>query len=387
MGILAGTITGFIPGVHINLVGTILVSLSATSLFFIPPTYLVVFISAMAISHTFIDFIPSIFLGCPDTETQLSVLPGHEMLKKGKGYEAVRLTSKGGLYAIFLLIILSFPLSFLISKIYSSLHSVMFFILLTSCLLLILTEKRKFLALFVFLISGIFGVCVLNSGINEPLFPMLTGLFGSSLLILSIKNRIEIPKQEITESNEKVSKPLVGSFLASIICGFLPGLGGGQAAVLGNLISKTTKKGFLILVGATNVLVMGISFVSLYAISKTRTGAAIAIQELIGNLSWKILLLILISVFLSGIASYFITKSLSKFLIKKINRINYSSLSVIVLFFLILLTVIISGFYGLLILFASTLLGIYCNSLPIKKTHMMGCLLLPTLVYYFLELI
>ena len=33
---------------------------------------------------TFIDFIPSIFLGCPDTDTELSILPGHELLKKGE---------------------------------------------------------------------------------------------------------------------------------------------------------------------------------------------------------------------------------------------------------------------------------------------------------------
>ena len=71
-----------------------------------------VFIAALAITHTFVDFIPSIFLGCPDTDTELSVLPGHEMLKKGEGYEAIMRTAYGGLISIFLLIIIAFPLSF-----------------------------------------------------------------------------------------------------------------------------------------------------------------------------------------------------------------------------------------------------------------------------------
>jgi putative membrane protein len=156
-GILAGTISGLIPGIHINLVGTILISLSTSLFSIINPIYLVIFISSMAITHTFIDFIPSIFLGCPDTDTSLSVLPGHEMLKEGKGYEAVRLTSKGSLSALFILLILAFPLSILISIVYSSIHSIMFFILLSACSILIFTEKKKLTALFVFFISGILG--------------------------------------------------------------------------------------------------------------------------------------------------------------------------------------------------------------------------------------
>ena len=84
-GILFGTITGLTPGIHVNLVGAFLVTLSATILSSVNSLSLVVFIVAMAITHTFLDFIPSIFLGCPDTDTELSVLPGHELLKKGQG--------------------------------------------------------------------------------------------------------------------------------------------------------------------------------------------------------------------------------------------------------------------------------------------------------------
>ncbi|MEK6826928.1 MAG: tripartite tricarboxylate transporter permease, partial [Nanoarchaeota archaeon] len=236
--------------------------------------------------------------------------------------------------------------------------------------------------LFVFLISGILGLCVLNIGLKEPLLPLLTGLFGSSMIITSIKNKIQIPLQEISEPKEKIIRPLIGSIIASSLCGFLPGLGGGQAAVLGNTISKIDKKGFLILIGAVNILVMGFSFVSLYAISKIRTGAAASIQEIIGTLSWKILILILFSVLISGIISFFLTKFLAKFFSQRINKINYFLLSIATLIFLMIIVLIFSGFLGLLILVSSTLVGIYCNSLPVKKTHMMGCLLIPTIIYY-----
>ena len=383
VGIFAGTLTGLLPGIHINLVGTALATLSATLFSSVNPIYLVSFIAAMAITHTFLDFIPSIFLGCPDTETQLSVLPGHELLKEGKGYEAVMLTAKGGIFAVFIFILLSFPFAFFFSKIYGLLHSVMFYVLLVISLLLIFSEKKKLTALLVFAISGILGLCVLNSQIKEPLLPLLTGLFGASMLVTSIKNKIEIPKQEITFSKSKILKPLIGTILASPLCGFLPGLGSGQAAVLGNSIARTDRKGFLILIGATNVFVMGLSFVSLYAISKTRTGAAAAIQQIIGILSWKTLIIILLVVLASGVISFFLIKVLTKFFSQKISRINYSLLSTSTLIFLIILVFIFSGFLGFLVLIASTLTGIYCNSLNVKKTHMMGCLLIPTILFYF----
>jgi putative membrane protein len=387
IGVLAGTFTGLFPGIHINTVGAVLVGLSVTAFSLINPIYLIVFIASMAITHTFVDFIPSIFLGCPDTDTQLSVLPGHEMLKEGKGYEAVMLTAKGGIWAVFIFAILSFPLSFLISGIYDKIHSVMIWILLATSFLLIYTEKKKFTALFVFLLSGLLGLCVLNVNAKEPLLPLLTGLFGSSMLIISIKNKIQIPGQEITEPKIRILKPLIGAIAASPLCGFLPGLGSGQAAVLGNTISKTDRKGFLFLVGATNILVMGLSFVSLYAISKTRTGAAAAIQQIIGTLSWKVLIILLLSVLLSGIISFFLTRILTKFFSQKVNRINYSLLSIITLVFLVILVFVFCGFLGILILVASTLTGIYCNTLKIKKTHMMGCLLIPTILYYSFQLI
>jgi putative membrane protein len=247
---------------------------------------------------------------------------------------------------------------------------------------LIFIEKKKLTALFVFVLSGILGLCVLNLEVKEPLLPLLTGLFGSSMLITSIKNKIQIPLQKITKPKTKLLRPLIGAVVASPLCGFLPGLGGGQSAILANTISRTENKGFLILVGATNILVMGLSFVSLYAISKTRTGAAVAIQELIGTLSWKLLIILLFAVLISGVISFFLTGFLTKKFAQKITKINYSILSGGTLIFLSLIVIIFSGLLGFLILLASTFTGIYFNSLPVKKTHMMGCLLVPTIIYY-----
>ncbi len=381
-GILTGIFTGLIPGIHINLIGVFLISLSASFFISINPIYLIVFIAAMAITHTFVDFIPSIFLGCPDTDTELSVLPGHELLKKGQGYEAVILTCYGSLAAIFILVLISFPSILIISKIYDNLIKSIPYALIAILCLLIFLEKKKFTAFFVLLLTGVLGLSVLNMPIEEPLLPLLTGLFGSSMLVASIKNKIQIPKQRIQKPQTKIFKPLLGALIASPLCSFLPGLGSGQAAIIGHTISRTNKKGFLVLLGATNTLVMGFSFISLYVISKTRTGAAVAIQKIIGELSPKILLLILAAVIISGIISFFITIILTKFFSQKIEKINYTILSSIVLAFLTIIILLVSGFLGLLIFIVSTFTGIYCISLGVKRTNMMGCLLIPTILLY-----
>jgi putative membrane protein len=387
LGIFVGTFTGLFPGIHINLVGAFLVSLSASLLYKINIIYLVVFISAMAITHTFMDFIPSIFLGCPDADTGLSVLPGHEMLRKGEGYQAIMRTAYGGLISVFLLVIFAFPLSAIVSRIYPSIQKVIPFILILVCLIMVFSETKKYKAFIVLALTGILGVCVLNLNLKEPLLPLLSGLFGSSMLIISINQNTKIPKQNIEFKKLKFkefTKPISGALIASPFCGFLPGLGGGQAAVIGNQISRVNEKNFLILLGAVNVLVMGLSFVSLYSISKTRTGAAVAIQSLIGTMNINLLILILCVCLISGIISFFLVKILSIKFLNIIEKINYRKLSIATIILLSIIVLLISGIVGFIIFAISTATGIYCISLNVRKTQMMGCLLIPTIVLYLL---
>ena len=388
LGLMAGTVTGLIPGIHINLVGVSIIALSASLLSSINPVYLVVFIASMAITHTFVDFIPSIFLGCPDTDTELSVLPGHELLKKGRGYEAVLLATYGGLAAIFILILIAFPFKIIIGQFYNflTLKYVMPIILSIVAVTLIFLEKRKISAFFAFSLAGILGLSVLNLDIKEPFLPLLTGLFGASMLLISIKTKTKIPKQKIEKIHEDIKKPLAGAFLGSVIASpllsLLPGLGSGQAAIIGNIISRTDRRGFLVLLGATNTLVMGFSFVAFYLVSRTRTGAAVAISEIIGNFSWQILVLILSVIVVTGIISFFLTEFIARFLSQKINQINYTKLSILTLAMLGLLVLFVSGFFGVVVLIVSALTGIYCISLGVRRTQMMGCLLLPTIIFY-----
>jgi putative membrane protein len=374
--------TGLIPGIHINLIGVLIISLSLTLFPTIDPIYLIIFIVSMSITHTFIDFIPSIFLGCPDTDTELSILPGHKLLKKGEGYSAILLSAYGSMAAIMIIIIITYPSIILIQIIFDKIKILVPYILIILSILLITLEKNKLSAVVVFLTSGFLGLLVLNSQINQPLLPLLTGLFGASNLILSIKNKTTIPKQIIKKPKIKITKPLIGSILASPLCSFLPGLGSGQAAIIGHTIAKTDNKGFLVLIGATNTLVMGFSFISLYTISKTRTGAAVAIKELIGIPNTNTLILILIAILISGIISYLLTIKIAKYFSLNITKFSYSTISTITLMLLTIIVLLISNISGIIVLILSTLTGIYSINSKVRRTNMMGCLLIPTIIFY-----
>jgi len=366
-------------------VGAIIVSLSISFLAGIPAVYLVVFIVSMSITHVFVDFIPSIFLGAPEDGTELSVLPGHEMLKQGLGFQAVRLASLGCLFGIFIFVLMFLPLSLVAKKIYefTLTANLIPFLLIGVSLNLILVEKRKFSGLVAFMVSGALGLVVLNLGIKEPLLPLLAGLFGTSTLFLAIKNKTQIRKQEPGKIIKiKKIKPLLTSIFVSPLSIFLPTISSGQMAVIGNQFSKLEKKEFLFMLGTINVLAMAFSFLALFLISKTRTGSSAAIESLLGVPKKEIFILIIFVALLSGCLAFLITKILARKFILILEKINYTKVCVITLLIVSIITLIVSGFFGLLVLVISTLTGIYCISLKVSRVNMMGCLLLQTIIFY-----
>tara|TARA_Y100000310_G_scaffold56999_3_gene52254 strand:+ start:23377 stop:24588 length:1212 start_codon:yes stop_codon:yes gene_type:complete len=394
LGILFGIFTGLIPGIHINLITIIILGLSASLLNLVSPLILIIFIVAMAITHTFIDYIPSIFLGAPDEDTILSILPGHQLLLKGHAYAGIILTLYGSLSALIIILFFVPIFIYLLPIVYPYVLRIMWIILILVSIYLIFTEKentKRLWALIIFILAGFLGIASLNINIKEPLLPLLTGLFGASNLLISIHQKTKIPKQKIIPlKNIKLKrKSLVKSSLASIIAApftaFLPGLGASQAALIGREVTNIQdQREFLFLLGAINTIVMGLSFIALYSIQKTRTGAAVAVSKLINNLSINELFYIIITIIIAGIISFFVTIFISKLVAKNINKISYSKISVSILIILTILTIYFTGFLGLLIFITSTSLGITTIQLGIKRMHLMGALLIPTILFYLL---
>jgi len=393
VGIGAGIITGLIPGIHINLVSLLVVSFSVYLLNFISFPSLGVFIIAMAITHTFLDVLPAIFLGAPDADTALGVLPGHQLLLKGMGYEAIKLTVIGSLLSLILAALL-FPFFIkTVPIIYSSLQNFIGFILIVIVVIMLLMENgldKKFWAFFVFMSAGILGILTLTMpNLKQPLFPLLSGLFGVSMLVVSLFQNTKIPKQHITDTvkiskGENVRALSAGIFSGSFVS-FFPGLGPAQAAILGSsLIGKIGNYTFLILIGSINTVNMLVSLVSLYTIDKARNGAVLAIRELLGKIDFNTLLLFIGAALLAGGIAAFLALYLTRFFILLIEKINYFFLSLFVISLIVLMVFYFSSWMGLLILLVATSIGIVPNIIGVKKSHAMGCLMLPVILFFIL---
>jgi len=393
IGIITGTITGLIPGIHINLIAIFVLSLSASLLRITSPLTLAIFITAMAITHTFIDYIPAIFLGAPDEDSILSILPGHQLLLNGRAYYAIIFTLYGSLIALPIILIFIPLFIYLLPIIYPYILRIMWIILILVSGYLIFTEQKdkRLWAIIIFSLAGFLGIASLNLPLKEPLLPLLTGLFGASNLIISIKQNPKIPLQSIKKLNQirlrkkSIIKASFASIIAAPFTAFLPGLGASQAALIGKQVTDIQdQREFLFLLGAINTIVMGLSFIALYSIQKTRTGAAVAISKLIPNLSLSNLMFIILTIIFSGILASFITIQIAQFTARNINKIPYSKISIVILIILFLLTFFISGFIGILVFITSASLGLATIQLGIKRMHLMGSLLIPTILFYLL---
>jgi len=223
IGIAFGVVAGLLPGLHPN--NTIPIILGMSFIFGPLPTTIVLVSSGVI--NSFINFIPSILLGAPEESTVLGVLPGHKLLLEGRGFEAVKLCVVGSLGGV-LFAILTLPVFvFFIPSLYELIRNHVHWLLIAVIGYLILEEKgkNKILALGVFILSGVLGLIVLNNFGDFALFPLLTGLFGLPMILISIFQKTRFPNK-FTFDEEKIGRKNllscigVGS-LAGIIAGLL----------------------------------------------------------------------------------------------------------------------------------------------------------------------
>jgi putative membrane protein len=388
VGIALGTFTGLTPGIHLNLVSVMIISMSAFLLDKFPALLLVIAIVSMAVAQTFLDPLPSIFLGAPEADTALSVLPGHKLLLAGQGYLAIKLTVIGSLLGLIFSISLVPLLFYAVEFIYPFLAPLMGYILLGVVVFMVWRDKQRKWALLLFFLSGMLGLVVLNLPIlSDPLFPLLSGLFGVSTLIISLKDKVNIPQQKIETKLKMKKTTIAGAAGAGTFAGFLtslfPGLGPAQGAIIATQIIKTTNESFLIVMGAISTVNFTLSLVALYVIDKARNGAIIAVSQLLKpDLPTTTLLFICMFV-VAGLATL-LALGLAKRFAKLISKVNYKLMAILIIALIAVLSVYLSGWLGFLVLIISSALGLLAPLKNIARNHSMGVLLMPVILYFLL---
>ena len=270
-GVAMGSLTGLIPGFHVNNVALILLALSPVFLSWgIPLSAVAAIIVSTGTVHTFLNYIPSALLGAPDGDTSLSLLPGHRMLLSGNAPRGVAWSARGSQLGLFL----SLPL-IIVARIafgdelgwYDYLRNIIFFLLLGISFLLLATETTRldwpkwlqklsmnklatdsrfagFLAATgFFLLSGFYGWAVFSLPARSPvgipdaslLLPSLAGLFGIANLLDIYATTSHIPPQNEDWTLPPAKPLLVPCFwsgVAGASMGVLPGMTASQATVL-----------------------------------------------------------------------------------------------------------------------------------------------------------
>ena len=402
-GILIGIFTGLIPGIHVNLICAILLSLVATATY--DPSIIIAFIASLAVTHTFFDVLPGLFLGIPGDST-FALLPGHRLVKKGYGILAIKLSAIGSFFG------LAIGLFFIVALMYfdtltgiidNKLPEYLFWILIAISGILILSEQNRLSALFVFLASGIFGMLVETSPMVPPrgaaigsLFPALTGLFAISGLLWSLYT-LEIQKNQIKIENQTIdytetTMPSLRGGIAGFLVGILPGLGGANAATFLLLIENWLGKqkdrnhedrSYLVTTSALNTSETMIAIVTIYLIGKSRSGASVAISSVlndtmtVGNLQT-----ILIAMILAGGLSILLLWKIGPVVARKIHQYDYPALNWSLLVFLLSLVALYLGVGGIAILLSAAIIGLMPFVLNVRKGQLMGYFLVPTIIYY-----
>ncbi len=419
LGFLLGIISGLTPGIHVNNFALILVALSPLFLELgFAPFYIAVIILANSVTQTFLDIIPSIFLGAPDADTALAVLPGHALLMEGRGAEAVRLSAIGSAGAVVVALLMAVPIGFFFMNIYGTIEAYIGWILVLIVVIMIATEngevvegqgslvhfKFKGYAVMLFIISGLLGMFAFDNTdkmsplvtFGEPsiLLPLLSGLFGASMLVLSLMTKSEIPPQQkacrfVLPRKRIVRGMLTGSAAGSFVA-WLPGVSSAVGTIIARLLVREEKdadssKEFMISLSGANTANAIFSLVALFIIQRARSGAMVAIDGLINVSEWELstIIILLVVIIYISIISYYTTIYLGDRIAGFLSKINYSKLCAAVLAGLTLMVIIFTGWFGLVIFLISTPIGMIASFAKIRKTHAMGVILLPVITYFF----
>ena len=390
LGVLLGTISGLIPGVHVNTLAGVLLSLQVALLALLGPLALAGALFAALITHTFVGSVPSTFLGIPDADTALSVLPAHALTLEGNGEEAVRIAALGSACAIILAVPLSVCCFFLLPALQPYFDWGIGILILAAVGYMIVMSDAPGWALSIFTVSGLLGMFTLRyaylgwhtlAGGSAMLMPLLTGLFGISVLLTASRGKMPVQHfRGIRMETPIIVKSSVLGTLAGIAVGWLPGLSTATAnGVLASVMGyEKDRRAYILATSAANTANAFIGLAALFALSRMRNGVMVALSELpLPSMSE----LTIIGV-LAACAAYLITIGISRSAYR-FNGIDSLRVNRAVILFVVGLCLVLTGPFGGIILVLAIALGLVPHLVNVPRVYCMGAIMVPVMLYSF----
>lgn len=382
LGIILGTFAGLVPGIHSNTLATILTQTSLN------PEFLAIAIVAMAGAHAVLEFIPAIFLLIPDSNTVVTLLPGHRMVMEGKGMRALKICAYAALVALTASILL-LPASLAFFPTASqAIQPFLLPVMLAATALLLASErepKKIIVATGVFLLAGTLGFIVLNNPIvkKDELFALFAGLFAFAGIITSTTAQQQTPKQtDETNPSIKLLPTILAGVALGMLADLLPGMSTpAQIAVFASFAIALDTEKFLALTSAIGVSHLVFAFVSELTTGKARVGTLVAVENLLGKITETQTLLFLAVLAVSMAISIALMLLLAKKIVKTIERIPALQLNALIFAYILALVFFICGPTGLLVAATATSIGLLPPLLGVRRTHLMAAIILPTIAY------
>jgi putative membrane protein len=386
-GVLLGTVSGLLPGVHVNTMAGGLLTLQIVLIPVFGPEMLASAMVAALITHTFLDIIPSTFLGIPDADTALSVIPAHALCLEGKGEEAVRIAALGSVAGFLAAIPVALILLSLAPAIQGHLDWAVAIILTGVAGYLVLFSESPLYGGLVFLASGMLGLFTFHFsflgggpfGFSGLLMPLLSGLFGISILLVSGKS--PVPEQQfdgIDLPRHTVMKGSISGTIAGVVVGWLPGLSNATAnAVVASVADyEKDRRGYLFASSAANTVNAVAGLAAFYAIARTRNGVMVALSAI----EPPPLIVLFAAAACAAVCAYLLTIHLAS-VAWRFGGVSRNGLTLGVIIFITLLSFLFCGIFGLFILLLATLLGLVPKFLNIPQVFCMGAVTLPVIIF------
>lgn len=403
-GACIGTISGLVPGIHVNTLAALMLTfypdLERLLSTFIPSDNVPVCVASCVISasvvHSFVDFVPSVFIGAPDPDDVLSMLPGHRLFSEGRGMVAVRSAAIGSAVGACASIAIAVPMQYLlIIGLGEYLDGLTVAVLSIVLLMMIFSESnidRGLWALAIVFLSGFLGYFCMNTDIpcrglfnnGNILFPLLTGLFGIPALLQSLR-RTESAEQTDGERYPIGPIPGIKGVMTGCITGWFPGITATAGAIVsGTVTPEREPEGFISMVASIGTASAVMMLVTMSVSGKGRSGTMLVIKDILGDSVIGFMngsfLLLLLSVAIAALLGYELTIFSGKMMSSLVSRMDIAGVNRFSIVLMISLVSLMTGPFGLAVLTVSTIMGFLPIYADVSRVHLTGCLMIPALL-------
>ncbi len=396
VGGLVGAITGLLPGLHVNTVAAVVFAFASNT-----GPMAALFLLSVGTVHTVVNILPATYLGAPDEDDVLAVLPAHRLLMAGRGAEAVAVSVAASLLGVVVACILGWGLRawWQDDAWLRAVDGWTPWILVGVTAVLWLQEAHRGwravpMAATVTALAAGLGWWAAHVPLSplvavppSSLLPLLGGLFGAAGLTVAWQRPPSVPWQ--SDARKAIRRPLpalAGSALAGITA-FLPGLTSSVAtALVPGLRGRPLHA--VAAMSAINTAHATLAVWFWAASGRIRTGLVDALNHW-APVHWVGLQLpdglrtMVVALLLSTVLGAGCTIVMDHWIRRHVNRLPSRSLALGGLVFLSILVVLLSGWAGVIIYAMAIAVGRMPLRLGIRRVHLVGALIVPAIIWHW----